>query len=308
MASDPYTTLGVSKSASEAEIKKAYRGLAKQLHPDKNKDNPRAAERFSSVTQAYDLLADKDKRAQFDRGEIDGDGNPANPFAGFGGGGARGQARGGGFSGFGDAAAADFGDIFEGIFGGGRARGGFQGGGGFQPPPMRGGNVGYRLLVPFEDAAAAKPQRITLRDGKTIDLKLPTGVDSGTQMKLTGKGDPGPGGAGDAIVTIEVAPHAFYERDGDNIRLTLPITLKEAVEGSSVKVPTVDGPVMLKVPAGATSGRTMRLKGRGFTAKNGVRGDQLVTLSVDLPASDPLLTEFVAGWQDNRNLRAGLGV
>ncbi len=307
MPTDPYSTLGVSKSASEAEIKKAYRGLAKQLHPDKNKDNPKAAERFSRVTQAYDLLADKDKRAQFDRGEIDGDGNPANPFAGFGGGG-RGQSRGGGFSGFGDAAAADFGDIFEGIFGGGRARGGFQGAGGFQPPPMRGANISYRLLVPFEDAAAAKPQRITLRDGKTIDLKLPAGVETGTQMKLAGKGDPGPGGAGDAIVTIEIAPHAFFERDGDNVRLTLPVTLKEAVEGGTVKVPTVDGPVMLKIPTGATSGRTMRLKGRGFTGKGGVRGDQLVTLTVDLPANDKALAEFVSGWTDSRNLRASLGV
>jgi len=306
MAKAPYSALGVPKSASEAEIKKAYRTLAKELHPDKNKDNPKAAERFSHITQAYDLLSDKDKRAQFDRGEIDGDGNPANPFAGFGGAGGRGQSR-GGASGFGDAAAADFGDIFEGIFGGGRSRGGFQGGG-FQAAPTRGANVGYRLIVPFEDAAAGTPQRITLRDGKTIDLKLPAGLESGTQMKLTGKGDPGPGGAGDAIVTIEIAPHAFYQRDGDNVRLSLPVTLREAVEGASIKVPTVDGPVMLKIPADVTSGRTMRLKGRGFTGKGGARGDQLVTLMIDVPAGDAALAKFIEGWNDERNPRAGLGV
>jgi DnaJ-class molecular chaperone len=127
-------------------------------------------------------------------------------------------------------------------------------------------------------------------------------------MKLSGKGDPGPGGAGDAIVAIEVMPHGFYERDGDNVRLTLPITLKEAVEGGSVKVPTVDGPVMLKISPGASSGRTMRLKGRGFTSKTGARGDQLVTLMIDVPADDPALTAFVADWNDSRNPRVSLGV
>jgi DnaJ-class molecular chaperone len=305
MASDPYSTLGVAKSASEADIKKAYRKLAKELHPDTNTNNPKAAERFAQVTQAYDLLSDKAKRAALDRGEIDGDGNPANPFGGFGAGG----GRPGGFEFSSDG--IDVGDIFEGLFGGrgGRAAGGgFGGFGGRTAPPPRGNNVTYRLTVPFEDAAALKPQRITLRDGKTIDLKLPAGVESGTQMKLSGRGDPGPGGSGDAIVTIDVQPHRFFERDGDNVRLNLPITLAEAVAGASVKVPTVEGPVMLKIAAGSTSGQTLRLKGRGFSGKGGARGDQLVTLMVDVPKDDPALAAFVSEWTDSRNPRAALGV
>lgn len=300
---DPYSTLGVAKGASEAEIKKAYRKLAKELHPDTNHD-PKATERFAQVTGAYDLLSDKDKRGQFDRGEIDENGQPRSPFGGGGnpfgqgGGGFRGGP--GGFS----SEGMDFGDIFDGLFGG---RGGPGGGFGRQAPP-KGGNVAYRLQVAFEDAALLKPQRITLSDGKTIDLKLPAGVESGTQMKLTGKGQPGPGGAGDAIVTIEVGSHPFFTRDGDNIRLDLPITLSEAVSGGPVKVPTVDGAVMLNVPKGATSGKTLRLRERGFTGKSGKRGDQLVMLIVDLPAEDAALQKFVESWTDSRNPRAKLGV
>jgi len=302
---DPYATLGVPRGASEAEIKKAYRTLAKELHPDRNTDNPKASERFSQVTSAYDLLTDKDKRARFDRGEIDGEGNPASPFGfGGGGGGFRPQGGGGQPGGFGDD-GVDLGDIFEGLFGG-RGRGGF--GRGRQAP--KGATVNYRLAVPFEDAAALKPQRITLQDGKTIDLKLGAGVETGTQMKLAGKGQEGPGGAGDAIVTVEVRPHRFFVRDGDNVRLDLPVSLKEAVLGAKVKVPTVEGAVMLGVPAGSTSGKVLRLKGRGFHGKGGTRGDQLVTLIVDLPAEDTELKAFVEGWSgdDSRNPRAGLGV
>ncbi len=306
---DPYSTLGVSRGATEADIKKAYRKLAKELHPDTNKDNPKATERFAEVTNAYDLLSDKDKRAQFDRGEIDEHGNPANPFAGFGGqqGGFRGSS--GGFQGgFGDAAAADLGDIFEGIFGGGRSRGGgFGGFGGRAAPPPKGSNVAYRLAVSFEDAATLAPQRITLPDGKTLDLKLPAGVETGTQMKLTGKGQPGPGGAGDAIVTIEIRNHRHFVRDGDNVRLDLPITLKEAVLGGPVRVPTVEGAVMLNIPKGSSSGKVLRLKGKGFTAKGGSRGDQLVTLLIDIPADDASLKSFAEGWTDTRDPRSGLG-
>lgn len=304
---DPYSTLGVAKGASEADIKKAYRKLAKELHPDTNRDNPKAAERFAQVTGAYDLLSDKEKRAQFDRGEIDENGQPRNPFAGggnpFGSGGFR-PGQGGGF----EAQGMDFGDIFDGLFGGGRGRGGGGPFAGRQAPPSRGANVAYRLRVPFEDAARLSPQRITLADGKTIDLKLPNGVESGTQMKLAGKGQPGPGGAGDGIVTIEVDGHRFYTRDGDHVRLDLPVTLSEAVKGGAIKVPTVDGPVMLNIPKGSSSGKTLRLKGKGFTAKDGKRGDQLVTLQVDLPADDAALTAFVDGWNDPRNPRSAMGV
>jgi len=304
---DPYSTLGVAKSASEAEIKSAYRKLAKELHPDKNKDNPKASEKFSDVTRAYDLLSDKTKRGQYDRGEIDADGNPAMPF-GYGGGGFRGDPRGqGGFGGGFGGEGADFGDIFDGLFGG-RGGGGFGGFGGRSAPPQKGANVAYRLAVSFVDAATQAMQRITLADGKTIDLKLPAGVETGTQMRLAGKGQPGPGGSGDGIVTISVGDHPFFVREGGNIRLDLPVTLNEAVAGAKVKVPTVDGPVMLSIPAGSTSGKVMRLKGKGFSQKGGGRGDQLVRLMVDLPAGDPALEAFVAGWTDARAVRADLGV
>lgn len=306
---DPYSTLGVARDAAEADIKKAYRKLAKELHPDTNKDNPKATERFAHVTNAYDLLSDKAKRAQFDRGEIDENGNPANPFAGFGGG-RPGGGQGGGFQGgFGDAAAADLGDLFEGLFGGGRGRdraGGFGGFGGRTAPPPKGANVAYRLAVSFEDAASLAPQRITLQDGKTIDLKLPAGVETGTQMRLSGKGQVGPGGAGDAIVTIDVRTHRTFVREGDNVRLDLPVTLKEALVGGPVKVPTVEGAVMLNIPKGSTSGKVLRLKGRGFTAKGGARGDQLVTLMIDVPGDDAALNAFMESWNDPRDPRASL--
>ena len=303
---DPYNILGVAKGASEADIKKAYRKLAKELHPDTNRDNPKATERFARVTAAYDFLSDKDKRAQFDRGEIDENGQPRNPFAGgnpFGGG------RGGFRQGPGGAEfstdSMDFGDIFDGLFGG-RGRGG--GPVGRQAPPPKGANAAFRLTVSLPDAATLAPQRVTLTDGKTIELKLPQGLETGMQMKLAGKGHVGPGGSGDALITIDIAPHPYFTRDGDHIRIDLPITLVEAVKGGPVKVPTVEGPVMLNIPKGASSGKTLRLKGRGFTAKGGARGDQLVTLIVDLPAADTALEAFVEEWQDGRNLREKLGI
>ena len=336
--SDPYRTLGVPRTASEKEIKSAYRKLAKELHPDRNKDNPQASERFAKATNAYDLLSDKDKRAQFDRGEIDGEGNPLNPFAGMGGGG-RGFGRGFGggpqrpggfrdqeFSGFG-ADDMDLGDLFEGLFGGGRARtqepprrGGMGGRTGFgqrppPPPPKRGADIQYRLAVPFVDAAAGRDQRITLADGKAINLKLPAGVEDGTQMRLKGKGHSGPGGNGDGIVMVEIPPHPFFRRDGDHIRMDLPITLDEAVNGGKVKCPTVDGPVMLTLKPGASGGTVMRLSGKGWTRKNGkstdgkpARGDQLVTLQIQLPEDVEPLRTALSGWQDSSRPREKFGL
>jgi DnaJ-class molecular chaperone len=276
---DLYQRLGIKRGASEAEIKKAYRSLAKQLHPDRNKDNPNAAKRFGEVTAAYDLLSDKDKRARYDRGEIDEEGNPKMPFGsgGFGGGGGR---RGGSFGGF-------------------RQR---------SQPLQKGADIAYRLTVDFVDAAMLKPQRITLADGKTIDLKLPKGVEDGTKIRLAGKGQQGPGGAGDGIVTIAIAGHPFYRREGNDIRMDLPVTLREAVLGSKVKVPTPDGPVMLTVPKGSSSGKVLRIKGRGFTDRSGKRGDQLLNLEVSLPASDAELESFAERWNNDGNPRASLGV
>jgi len=319
MAADPYSILGVARTASEKDIKSAYRKLAKELHPDKNKDNPKASERFSDVTKAYDLLSDKDKRAQFDRGEIDVDGNPQMPFGM--GGGRRGQGGPGGFGGGMGGEEVDLSDLFEGIFGGSRsARGGGMGGGGPfggmgggmgggpRRPPAKGANVQYRLAVTLTDIANLSPQRITLSDGKTIDLKLPNGAEDGTQMRLSGKGEPGPGGNGDALVTIVEKAHAFFHRDGDDVRLELPITLDEAVNGAKVKVPTTSGAVMLTVAAGSSSGKVLRLKGKGFTKKDGSRGDQLVTLEIDIPDEDADLKRRLEGWSDDRAIRSGLGV
>jgi DnaJ-class molecular chaperone len=322
MALDLYQRLGLKRGASEAEIKKAYRSLAKQLHPDRNQDNPDAAKRFGEITHAYDLLSDKDKRARYDRGEIDEDGNPKMPFgSGFGGysQGPGGPPPGGGRQGFehmnfGGADPADLSDLFEGIFGqttAGRARAGGGPFSGFRQrarAPQKGADVAYRLKIPFVDAVALKPQRITLADGKTIDLKLPKGLEDGTKIRLAGKGEDGPGGRGDAIVTIEIAPHRFFTRDGNNIRLELPITLKEAVLGAKVKVPTPEGPVMLTIPKGTTSGKVFRLKGRGFTAKDGKRGDQLVAVEVDVPSNDEDLQRFAEKWDGGGDPRAGLGV
>lgn len=312
---DPYSILGVPRTANEKDIKSAYRTLAKELHPDRNAGKPDAAERFAEVTRAYDLLSDKDKRARFDRGEIDADGNPIGPF-GFGGGpggGSAGAQRGyrhDGFEGVGGAGneGVDLGDIFEGLFGGRGGMGGGAGPGARRRPAPRGANVTYTLKVPFNEAARREPQRVTLADWKTIDLKLPPGLVDGQQVRLGGKGEPGPGGFGDAIVTIEIEPSPYFERDGDNIMLNVPISLEEAIAGAKVRIPTVEGPVMMTVAPGSTSGKTLRLKGRGFTRKNGERGDQLVTLLVDIPTEDPDLKARLEGWRDSRDLRAKFAV
>ncbi|HXD03307.1 MAG TPA: DnaJ C-terminal domain-containing protein, partial [Novosphingobium sp.] len=231
-----------------------------------------------------------------------------------------------GFEGFGgQQEGVDISDLFEGLFGGRAAGGGgggpFGGGGGGGPfggmgggrrAPAKGANVQYRLKVSLTDAAILAAQRITLSDGKTIDLKLPAGVEDGTQMRLSGKGEHGAGGRGDAIVVIEIAPHPFFKRDGDNLRLDLPVTLDEALGGAKVKVPTAEGAVMLNVAAGSSSGKTLRLKEKGMTRKDGTRGDQLVTLQIDLPPADSEagaeLAKRLGDWHDTRNPRAKFGV
>ena len=327
---DPYTTLGIARTASEADIKSAYRKLAKELHPDRNTENPNAAEKFSDITRAYDLLSDKSKRAQFDRGEIDGEGNPANPFAGMGGrpgysrGGTYGAGPGGApgngdFGGFG-ADDVDLGDLFEGLFGGRNRQQQAPPRRGFgrqapPPPPKRGADIQYRLAVPFVDAAAGRDQRITLADGKAINLKLPAGVEDGTMMRLKDKGHPGTGGNGDGIVMVEVGTHPFFRREGDNIRMELPITLDEAVRGAKVKCPTVDGAVMLTIKPGSGGGTVLRLAGKGWTRKNGKvadgkleRGDQLVTLEIQLPVDLAPLEERLDGWVDIARPREKFGL
>lgn len=318
---DPYETLGVPRDADEATIKQAYRKLAKALHPDRNADNPAAAEKFSTVTAAYDLLTDKDKRAQFDRGEIDEHGNPkapfgfrggferAGPFASRGGGGSR-HSPGPNATTFefsGDPGA--FASIFEDMFGGASPNG-FSGARRRTSRVQRGADVAYRLAISFEDAAALRPQRVGLANGETVELQLPAGIESGAQVRLPGHGEDGAGGPGDAIITIEVQPHRFFTREGDDVRLDLPIRLDEAVLGAKVRVPTVDGPVLLTIPKGSTSGRILRIKGKGFHREEGGRGNQLVRLLVDVPAEDGELEQFVRTWSRAKtyNPRAAMGV
>ena len=237
---DPYTVLGVPRTASDADIKKAFRRLAKENHPDRNADNPKAMERFKEANAAYELLSDPARKGQFDRGEIGPDGQPN--FAGFGGGGFRGARPGG--DPFGRAGAGstrggggfEFGgaeDLFSELFGNRSPFGNGSPGGGFRTQP-RGPDVAYRLTVPFTDAATLKPQRVTLKSGRTVELKLPAGVESGRQLRMPGQGEAGPAGPGDAIVTIEIAPHRVLRRDGDDIRLDLPVRLDEAVLGLSL--------------------------------------------------------------------------
>ena len=293
---DPYSVLGVPRSATDADIKKAFRKLAKDNHPDRNADDPKALERFKEANLAYELLSDTAKRAQFDRGEIGPDGQPTNPFGG------------GGFGGGADfAGAAD--DLFAEIFGGRSPFGGSGaasgGGRGFRTQ-VRGPDVAYRLTVPFVDAVQLTPQRVTLRSGQTIEIKLPAGLETGKQVRLAGKGEAGPGGHGDAIVTIEIGPHRALPRDGNDVRLTLPIKLDEAVLGAKIRMPTAEGMVSLSIPPGTASGKMFRLKGRGFRKLDGTRGDQLVTVQIDIPPDHEELKAFAASFVDPRNIRATL--
>ncbi len=311
---DPYQVLGVSKTASAAEIKQAFRKLAKEYHPDSRPNDPKVAERFKEISAAHQLLGNAEKRGQYDRGEINADGTPRAPqFHGFqhagGGGGApfefefsSGGARPGGAGGAGGP--DDFlSEFFSGIRGAGRRA--FR---------SRGEDLKYTLAVSFLDAARGGKERIKLPNGKTLDVAIPAGVKDGQQIRLRGQGGEGSGGgpAGDALVQITVKPHPFFERDGDHIRVSLPISLPEAVLGGKVEVPTIDGNVTMSVPENANSGDKLRLKGKGLPQAGGKgRGDQLVTLQIRLPdGGDRKLRDFVEEWgkQQVYNPRAGLKI
>jgi len=299
---DPYKILGVSKSASAEEIKAAYRKLAKKLHPDLNPGDADVEHRFKEVSQAYGIVGDAEKRKRFDRGEIDAMGQET-AAAGAGQGFYRNYAggrEGAKYTHYEYGPEVDIQDIFSDLFG--------------QRAARRGADVSYAIKVDFLEAVLGAKKRIRLADGKTLDLNLKPGTEDGQTLRLKGQGQPGAnqGPAGDALVRVEVAPHRFFVRRGRDIHLELPISLKEAVLGASVKVPTIHGKVSLKVPAGANSGRTLRLRGKGVAAGAGkTAGDQLVKLTVMLPdPPDPALTDFVEGWagadtQDPRR-KAGL--
>jgi len=283
---DPYSILGVARDADPAAIKKAYRRLAKLHHPDTKPGDTRNAERFKEISAAYAIVGDADQRAKFDRGEIDNQGNPRQPeFAGRGRD-PRGGFRPGGFD-FGGGRPEDiFADLFAG-FGAGPRRAASR---------TPGEDRRYQLVVPFVDAAKGTSPRLTLAGGRTLAVKLPPGVTSGQSIRLKGQGEPSPDGgpAGDAIVEIQIAPHSHFRRDGDDILLDLPVSLGEALLGATVEVPTIDGPVGLKVPKGSNTGSKLRLKGKGAVGAAG-RGNQVVTLQVVLPeAADETLVKWAS--------------
>ena len=294
---DPYSVLGVPRTASEDDIRKAFRQLAKKYHPDLNPGDKAAEAKFKEISQANDLLSDPEKRRRFDAGEIDATGQEMPPRGFY-----RDQA--GGFGGKYERAGAhesfvDMGGVFSEMFGERRGFGaGGHGAGGFD---MSGMPVTYSLRVPFLVAARGGKQRVDLPDGKTLDIDIPEGMGDGQTLRLKGQGMPGSQGrpAGDAYVEIRVEPHAFFQPRDNDIHVDLPVTLTEATLGGKVRVPTVGGPVMLNVPAGSNTGTSLRLKGRGLLdRKSGQRGDQYVKLKVVLPEEpDGKLKEFLESWE-----------
>jgi len=322
---DPYEVLGVDRKANAADIKSAFRRLAKKLHPDANKNDPKAAARFAELNAAYEIVGDEDKRKAFDRGEIDAEGKPRfRGFEGFGGAGARPGAGGfapetefetfsfgpegftrnsrrgrggGGFGGFEDILREAFGGAAAGAAGRGR-RGP---GAGFEADEFSvGADVTAALTVTLPEAAHGVAQRVHLPNGKDVEVKIPAGITSGQQVRLRGQGMAGPGGTGDVLITVSIAPHPIFTLEGADVRLDLPVTLDEATLGAKVRVPTLDKPVELTIPAWTSGGRTFRLKGKGFPAK-GAHGDLLATVRIVLPErSDPELEALMKKWRTEK--------
>lgn len=280
MAKDPYQILGVKRGADEADIRKAYRSLAKKYHPDVNDGDAKAAEKFKEVSAANALLSDKSLRAQYDSGKVDASGNQKHPFGGMRGGSA-GQ---GGMGGGGDMA-----DLFSSLFGmqmGGGQRSGHP----FtRQRTQKGADIRYQLEISLPDAVIGARKQVRMSNGKALSISIPVGTEDGAVLRLRGKGSAGVGGgpAGDAKVSIKVLSHKYLRRDGYNLRLDMPITLKESVLGAKIEVPTPSGAVSLKIAAGSSSGKTLRLKGKGVKVKSGKDGDLLVRLMIVLPEKLP---------------------
>ena len=319
---DPYEVLGVQRGASAAAIKSAYRKLAKKHHPDSNKNDPKAAGRFSEINTANEIIGDEDKRKQFDRGEIDAEGKPR--FQGFPGGDPRGRAGGpgGGFESFnfrtgggpGGAGGAGFEDILNSMFGG-AARGARPGGGNHFEFDT--GGVGLDLdlsvamSVSLEESVKGVEKRVRLPNGKELNVKIPAGVIAGQQIRLRGQGETAQGHRpGDLLITVSIAPHAFFKVDGSDLRVDLPITLYEAVLGGKVRVPTLGSAVELSIPKNTSSGRTFRLKGKGLPKAGGTTGDLFVTTRIILPdGNDSELEALMQKWRDGHpyNPRSDFG-
>jgi DnaJ-class molecular chaperone len=312
---DPYDVLGVPRSADAAAVKSAYRKLAKKLHPDANKSDPKASQRFGELNTAYEILSDDGKRKAFDRGELDAEGKPRfrgfEGFRGQPGGGFRAEdfesmfpggsfRRGGRSGGFGGIE-----DVLKGMFGGAAAGGRRTGFDthvdmeDFAASPA-GRDVAVPLTIPLAEAAKGGTRRVRLPNGKEVDVKIPAGLADGQQIRLKGQGLPGPEAVGDALITVTIAPHPLFTREGNNLRLELPVTLYEAVLGAKVRVPTLDGAVELAIPAGTSSGRIFRLKGKGYPGK-GAAGDLLVAVRIVLPEDkDDALSELMRKWREGR--------
>jgi DnaJ-class molecular chaperone len=290
---DPYKILGVAKEASQDEIRRAYRKLAKKHHPDLNPGDTKAEDHFKKISAANGLLSDAEKRALFDRGEIDGTGQEraaqpsyrehaqGDPGRRYSRAGAPGQGWGG----------DDFSDLFGTMFNQGRPSG--------PAYSARGDDERYSLTTEFLDAVNGTTRRLTLPDGRTLDVKIPAGTLNGLVMRLKGQGGRGlnEGPAGDALIEIHVTPHAFFERDGQDIRLILPVSLSEAVLGGAVEVRTPKGPVSMRIPAGSDSGTELRLRGRGVPANSShADGDLYATLRVFVGPPDAALSDFLRAW------------
>jgi DnaJ-class molecular chaperone len=309
---DPYEVLGVPRGASAAAIKSAYRKLAKKHHPDANKNDPKSAARFSELNSANEIIGDEDKRKQFDRGEIDAEGKPR--FQGFPGGDPRARGGPGGFEthtfrtggagpgGFGGGAG--FEDILNSMFGGAAARGARPGGGNTFEFDAGGIaldlDLNVAMTVSLEESVNGVEKRVRLPTGKELNVKIPAGVTAGQQIRLKGQGETAPGHRpGDLLITVSIAPHAFFKVDGSDLRVDLPITLYEAVLGAKVRVPTLGSAIELSIPKNTSSSRTFRLKGKGLPKATGVSGDLFVTTRIMLPdGNDAELEALMQKWRD----------
>ena len=301
MARDPYQELGVSRGASHDEIRKAFRKLAKQHHPDTNPGNKAAEDRFKQVSAAFDIIGDAEKRKKFDAGEIDADGRET--MRGYGGGPAGGGGPWGQQGGWNQSRnaesmeGADLGDLFSEILG----RRGGGGGGGFGSFSQKGADVRAKLEIDLEDTIHGAKKRIAFSDGRTIDVTIPKGAEEGQTLRLKGQGSPGRSGPGDAFIELVVRPHAIFRREGEQLVMDLPVTIPDAVLGGKVEARTPDGAVTLTVPKGANSGQSLRLKGRGLSDSRGKRGDLLARIVLMLPEKpDAELEAFAERWRKER--------